>query len=65
MDVVFNHTAEGNENGPILSFRGTDNGVYYMLAPKVQVSYVPISKINKNSQKRITWSTFIYEDTSF
>ncbi|XP_056174749.1 isoamylase 1, chloroplastic isoform X2 [Syzygium oleosum] len=34
MDVVFNHTAEGNENGPVLSFRGIDNSVYYMLAPK-------------------------------
>ncbi|GAV56944.1 Alpha-amylase domain-containing protein/CBM_48 domain-containing protein [Cephalotus follicularis] len=34
MDVVFNHTAEGNENGPMLSFRGADNSVYYMLAPK-------------------------------
>lgn len=35
MDVVFNHTAEGNENGPILSFRGADNSAYYMVAPKV------------------------------
>ncbi|CAI0387969.1 unnamed protein product [Linum tenue] len=34
MDVVFNHTAEGNEKGPILSFRGLDNSVYYMVAPK-------------------------------
>ncbi|XAR47988.1 Isoamylase [Bertholletia excelsa] len=34
MDVVFNHTAEGNEKGPILSFRGVDNSVFYMLAPK-------------------------------
>ncbi|XWS52299.1 hypothetical protein CRYUN_Cryun11dG0056100 [Craigia yunnanensis] len=34
MDVVFNHTAEGNEKGPALSFRGVDNSVYYMLAPK-------------------------------
>ncbi|XP_031373341.1 isoamylase 1, chloroplastic isoform X2 [Punica granatum] len=34
MDVVFNHTAEGNEDGPIFSFRGIDNSVYYMLAPK-------------------------------
>lgn len=33
LDVVFNHTAEGNENGPTLSFRGIDNRVYYMLAP--------------------------------
>jgi isoamylase len=36
MDVVFNHTAEGNEKGPILSFRGVDNSIYYMLAPKVK-----------------------------
>ncbi|KAK9099708.1 hypothetical protein Scep_023138 [Stephania cephalantha] len=35
MDVVFNHTAEGNEKGPIISFRGVDNSVYYMLAPKL------------------------------
>ncbi|GLU10532.1 hypothetical protein SLE2022_273260 [Rubroshorea leprosula] len=34
MDVVFNHTTEGNEKGPILSFRGVDNSVYYMVAPK-------------------------------
>lgn len=32
LDVVFNHTAEGNELGPTLSFRGLDNSVYYMLA---------------------------------
>jgi isoamylase len=31
LDVVFNHTAEGNELGPTLSFRGTDNAVFYML----------------------------------
>lgn len=36
LDVVFNHTAEGNENGPTLSFRGLDNRVYYMLAPQGQ-----------------------------
>ncbi len=33
LDVVFNHTSEGNENGPTLSFRGLDNSVYYMLTP--------------------------------
>ncbi len=33
LDVVFNHTAEGNENGPTLSFRGIDNLTYYMLSP--------------------------------
>ncbi len=31
LDVVFNHTAEGNEKGPTLSFRGIDNGIYYLL----------------------------------
>lgn len=31
LDVVFNHTAEGNEKGPTMSFRGIDNSVYYML----------------------------------
>lgn len=31
LDVVFNHTAEGNEWGPTLSFRGIDNPVYYLL----------------------------------
>jgi isoamylase len=33
LDVVYNHTAEGNENGPTLSFRGLDNGLYYRLDP--------------------------------
>ena len=31
LDVVFNHTAEGNELGPTLSLRGLDNSIYYML----------------------------------
>jgi len=31
LDVVFNHTAEGNEHGPTLSFKGLENRVYYML----------------------------------
>ncbi len=33
LDVVFNHTAEGNEQGPYISFRGLDNKTYYMLTP--------------------------------
>ncbi len=33
LDVVYNHTAEGNERGPTLSFRGIDNASYYRLAP--------------------------------
>ena len=33
LDVVFNHTAEGNEKGPCFSFKGIDNNIYYMLTP--------------------------------
>jgi glycogen operon protein len=31
LDVVYNHTCEGNEHGPTVSFRGLDNAIYYML----------------------------------
>ncbi len=34
LDVVYNHTAEGNQLGPTLSFRGIDNAVYYRLSPE-------------------------------
>jgi len=34
LDVVFNHTAEGNERGPYISYRGIDNKTYYMLTPE-------------------------------
>ena len=34
LDVVFNHTAEGNENGPYISYRGIDNRTYYLLTPE-------------------------------
>ncbi|MGH7226343.1 MAG: alpha-amylase family glycosyl hydrolase, partial [Gemmataceae bacterium] len=34
LDVVYNHTCEGNQNGPTLSLRGIDNAVYYKLAPE-------------------------------
>ena len=33
LDVVFNHTAEGNENGPYISYKGVDNRTYYLLTP--------------------------------
>ena len=33
LDVVFNHTAEGDERGPCFSFKGIDNNIYYMLTP--------------------------------
>jgi len=34
IDVVFNHTAEGDSEGPVISFRGLDNTIYYALAPE-------------------------------
>lgn len=33
LDVVFNHTAEGNEDGPAFCFKGIDNDIYYMMTP--------------------------------
>jgi isoamylase len=33
LDVVYNHTAEGSQTGPLISFKGLENSVYYMLAP--------------------------------
>ncbi len=40
LDVVYNHTAEGNRLGPTLSFRGIDNASYYRLDPNDQSRYV-------------------------
>jgi glycogen operon protein len=34
LDVVFNHTAEGNHDGPTISFKGLDNDVWYMMTPE-------------------------------
>jgi glycogen operon protein len=39
LDVVFNHTAEGNQEGPTLSFRGLDNKIYYLLEQKNLARY--------------------------
>jgi len=40
LDVVYNHTAEGNELGPTLSFKGIDNASYYRLLPDQKRYYV-------------------------
>ncbi len=40
LDVVYNHTAEGNELGPTLSFKGIDNASYYRLLPDKKRYYV-------------------------
>jgi glycogen operon protein len=36
LDVVYNHTAEGDQDGPTYSFRGIDNSTYYLLTPDMQ-----------------------------
>jgi isoamylase len=40
LDVVYNHTAEGNERGPTLSFKGIDNASYYRLMPDQRRYYI-------------------------
>jgi isoamylase len=40
LDVVYNHTAEGNERGPTLSFKGIDNASYYRLLPEDKRYYI-------------------------
>jgi glycogen operon protein len=40
LDVVFNHTAEGNHMGPTISFKGLDNAAYYILSPQDQQYYM-------------------------
>ncbi len=40
IDVVYNHTGEGNHTGPTLSFRGIDNASYYKLQPKDRQLYI-------------------------
>ena len=40
LDVVYNHTGEGNQLGPTLSFRGIDNATYYRLTPENPRYYV-------------------------
>jgi isoamylase len=43
LDVVFNHTAEGNEQGPTLNFKGLDNCIYYLLDERDKSRYLNYS----------------------
>ena len=43
LDVVFNHTSEGNHNGPIINFKGLDNSIYYHLVPSDRQYYMDYS----------------------
>jgi len=52
LDVVFNHTAEGNESGPLLSWRGIDNSVYYRLMPQDKRFYEKRHRLRQHRQLR-------------
>jgi isoamylase len=43
LDVVFNHTSEGDERGPTISFRGVENSVYYLLDSNDRSKYLDYS----------------------
>ena len=47
LDVVYNHTAEGNDLGPMLSFKGVDNASYYRLAPS---DAPPLRRLHRHRQ---------------
>ena len=43
LDVVYNHTGEGNHTGPVYSFKGLDNDTYYLLSGRPDAPYVDFS----------------------
>ena len=43
LDIVFNHTTEGNHEGPVISFKGIDNSTYYHLVPEAKCYYMDYS----------------------
>ena len=51
LDVVYNHTAEGNELGPTLSFRGIDNKSYYRLMPTTALLH-RLHRLRQHPQRR-------------
>ena len=53
LDVVYNHTAEGNQMGPTLSFRGIDNASYYRLSPEDPRYYMDFTGCGNGFNMRI------------
>jgi glycogen operon protein len=52
LDVVYNHTGEGNHDGPTLSFRGLDNMAYYRLVPEDMAYYMDYTGTGNTLQMR-------------
>ena len=61
LDVVFNHTVEGNETGPTLSLRGFDNAAYYKLEPtnlrSTSIAPAPATRSRSAMPRCATWSS--------
>src|SRR5205823_4141998 len=56
LDVVYNHTAEGDEKGPTLSFRGIDNSTYYRLRddnPRLYLDYTGTGNTRNAQQPHV------------
>ncbi len=51
LDVVYNHTAEGNHLGPTLSFRGIDNQAYYRLVEDEPRFYYDVTGTRQQPQR--------------
>ena len=49
LDVVYNHTAEGNQLGPTVSFRGIDNASYYRLSPEDPRYYMDLHRLRQHA----------------
>jgi glycogen operon protein len=63
LDVVFNHTAEGNHLGPTLSFRGIDNTVYYHLEPKKPFFYTDFTGTGNTLNASNAWALKLVMDS--
>ena len=50
LDVVFNHTGEGNDQGPTISFKGLDNSIYYMLDADDRQYYMDFTRLRQHAQ---------------
>jgi len=57
LDVVFNHTAEGGEGGPSLSFRGLDDTAYYRLSPGHPDQYYDTTGTGNSLNAELGWFT--------
>jgi glycogen operon protein len=63
LDVVFNHTAEGNHEGPTLSFRGIDNSVYYRLEPSEPFYYTDFTGTGNTFNTRDAYALQLVMDS--